>query len=70
MASAAIKKHLAKKGTVSDPEAYRSLCGRGSARVWNIETIESRQNFTTSSSEVTCKFCLGRMNARGQEVRL
>jgi hypothetical protein len=60
----AIKKHLARKGTVSDPEAYRSLCGRGSALVWNVETIESRQNFTLKTEEVTCKFCLNLMGAR------
>ena len=56
-----VKTHQAVKGTVGDAEAFRSLCGRSSGRVWSVEKIESGQNLSTT--EVTCKFCL-RMMAR------
>jgi hypothetical protein len=52
-----IKTHQAVKGTVADPDAMRSLCGRSSGRVWNVETIESGQNLG-AAVEVDCKFCL------------
>lgn len=53
----AIKTHFAVKGTVSDPDAFRSLCGRSSGRVIRVDTIETGQNFG-SREDVTCKFCL------------
>jgi hypothetical protein len=52
-----IKTHLAVKGTVSDPDAFRSLCGRSSGRVWRIDTIENGQNLDTAD-KVNCTFCL------------
>lgn len=56
----AIKTHQAVKGTVADPEALRSMCGRSSGRVWRVDTIENGQNIG-ESNEVNCKFCLRMM---------
>ena len=57
MAHKFVKTHQAARGTVADPDALRSLCGRSSGRVWLAETIESGQNLG-DASEVDCKFCL------------
>lgn len=60
-----MKTHLAVKGTVSDPTANRSLCGRSSGYVWNCETIENGQNIG-GEQQVTCKFCLRIMSSRSK----
>lgn len=52
------KTHQAVKGTVADPQAYRSLCGRSSGRVIRIDTLEAGQNVNDAGEPVTCKFCL------------
>ena len=58
------KVHQAVRGTASDPDAMRSLCGRSSSLVWNVETIENRQNVTEAADAVTCSFCLRLLRAR------
>lgn len=59
----AIKTHQAVRGTVADPDALRSPCGRSSGRVWNVETIEAGQN-VGERDEVNCKFCLNILATR------
>jgi hypothetical protein len=59
-----IKTHHAVRGTVADPEALRSLCGRSSGRVWRVETLEAGQNVNDAGEQVTCKFCLRLMEAK------
>ena len=59
-----VKTHQAVVGTVADPEAIRSLCGRSSGRVWRVETIESGQNVNDAGEQVTCKFCLRLLEAK------
>jgi hypothetical protein len=59
----AIKTHFAAKGTVADRNAYRSLCGRSSGRVWRTDTLENGQNI---GSDVTCKFCLRILAAKAK----
>lgn len=62
--TATTKTHKAVKGTVADPQAYRSLCGRSSGRVIRIDTLERGQNVNDGGEAVTCKFCLQLMNRR------
>ena len=59
-----VKTHQAVVGTIADPEALRSLCGRSSGRVWRIETLENGQNLNDTGEQVTCKFCLRIMEAK------
>ena len=59
-----VKTHQAVKGTVGDAEAFRSLCGRSSGRVWSVETLESGQNIEIEG--VNCKFCLRLLAAKAQ----
>lgn len=63
-----IKTHQAVKGTVADPEALRSLCGRSSGRVWLVATITSGAN-VGDAGEVDCKFCLKIISARAANKR-
>lgn len=59
-----IKTHQVVRGTVADPDAFRSLCGRSSGRVWRVETIESGANVADAYEQVTCKFCLSLLQNR------
>jgi hypothetical protein len=52
------KTHKTVRGTFTDPNAYRSLCGRSSDLVIRVDTIEFGQNLDHTGGEVTCKFCL------------
>jgi hypothetical protein len=61
-----VKMHKAVKGTVADPEAFRSLCGRSSGRVWRVSTLENGQNLNDEGEQVTCKFCLQILKAKAQ----
>lgn len=49
-----IKTHQAAKGTVADPDALRSLCGRSSGRVWLVETIESERDKIAAKARKLC----------------
>lgn len=61
-----IKTHQAVRGTVADPEAFRSLCGRSSGRVIRIENIELGANDNRDGGEVTCKFCQRLLEAKAK----
>lgn len=61
-----VKTHQAVVGTIADPEALRSLCGRSSGRVWRVDTIENGQNLNDTGEQVTCKFCLRILAAKAK----
>lgn len=64
LVSVMVKTHQAVRGTIADPEANRSLCGRSSGYFWRVDTIELGQNITDAAEQITCKFCLRIMAAQ------
>lgn len=51
-----MKTHLAIPFVRFGEQSSRSLCGRSSGRVVNVDTIETHQNLG-DVAEVTCAFC-------------
>lgn len=57
------KTHKMVRGTVADPSAFRSLCGRSSFRVMDVESLQVGAN-VSAGDDVDCKFCLALLRNR------
>jgi hypothetical protein len=61
-----VKVHKARHYQDHGEARVRSACGRASGFIWNLDTIDNRQNLSDDDSKITCTFCLRMLAAQNK----